>query len=186
MEAILTFDVGTTAIKTCLFDRALKCLAIRTDEYDLHTHDDRVELPAEIYWQTMCRAVAEIGKKLPLSQVRAICLTTQITGEALQATLGGMLESIGQQGGSLEEAAETVGAIDYSALTCDARIYLDKETYLPMAEEMTFSGMSDVLNPLYEQMGMKADVTSCTASTTFLSYEVQEETVLPRGGKGEG
>ena len=113
----------------------------------------------------------------------AICLTTQITGEALQATLGGMLESIGQQGGSLEEAAETAGAIDYSALTCDARIYLDKETYLPMAEEMTFSGMSDVLNPLYEQMGMKADVTSCTASATFLSYEAQEETVLPEGAK---
>lgn len=113
----------------------------------------------------------------------AICLTTQITGEALQATLGGMLESIGQQGGSLEEAAETAGAIDYSALTCDARIYLDKETYLPMAEEMTFSGMSDVLNPLYEQMGMKADITSCTASATFLSYEAQEETVLPEGAK---
>lgn len=113
----------------------------------------------------------------------AICLTTQITGEALQATLGGMLESIGQQGGSLEEAAETAGAIDYSALTCDARIYLDKETYLPMAEAMTFSGMSDVLNPLYEQMGMKADVTSCTASAAFLSYEAQEETVLPEGAK---
>ena len=31
MEAILTFDVGTTAIKTCLFNRELKCLAIRTD-----------------------------------------------------------------------------------------------------------------------------------------------------------
>lgn len=113
----------------------------------------------------------------------AICLTTQITGEALQATLGGMLESIGQQGGSLEDAAETAGAIDYSALTCDVRMYLDKETYLPMAEEMTFSGMSDVLNPLYEQMGMKAEVTSCTASATFLSYEAQEETVLPEGAR---
>ena len=70
----------------------------------------------------------------------AICLTTQITGEVLQDTLGGMLESIGQQGGALEDAAETAGTIDYSALTCNARIYLDKETYLPMVEEMTFSG----------------------------------------------
>lgn len=113
----------------------------------------------------------------------AICLTTQLTGEALQDTLGGMLESIGQQGGSLEEAADTVGSIDYSALTCDARIYLDKETYLPMAEEMTFSGMSDVLGPLYAEMGMTADVTNCTASASFLSYEAQEETVLPEGAK---
>lgn len=33
MDAILTFDVGTTAIKTGLFRRDLTCLAIRTDEY---------------------------------------------------------------------------------------------------------------------------------------------------------
>lgn len=113
----------------------------------------------------------------------AICLTTQITGETLQAALGTLLESIGQQGGALGDAAEAAGAIDYVALTCDARIYLDKETYLPLAEEMTFSGMSEVLSPLYEQMGMKADVTSCTASAAFLSYAAQEESVLPEGIK---
>ena len=112
-----------------------------------------------------------------------ICLVTQITGDALQGAIGGMLEAIGQEGGSLEEAAGTVGAIDYSALTCDVRIYLDKETYLPIAEEMTFSGMNNVLNPLYEQMGMSAEVTTCTASATFLSYDSQEETVLPEGAK---
>ena len=59
--------------------------------------------------------------------VEAICLTTQINGDALQATLGGILENIGQQGGALEDAAQTAGTIDYSALTCDARIYLDRE-----------------------------------------------------------
>lgn len=113
----------------------------------------------------------------------AICLTTQITGDSLQALLGGMMDTLGQQGGALEEAADTVGAIDYSALTCDSRIYLDKQTYLPMSQEMTFTGMSEVLNPMYEQMGMKADVTSCTASATYLSFEAQEETVLPEGAK---
>lgn len=110
-----------------------------------------------------------------------ICLTSQITGDGLQEALGGMLDGIAQQGGDLESAVEAAGAIDYSALTCNARIYLDKETYLPIAEEMTFSGMSDVLNPLYEQMGMTVDVTSCTASATFLSYETQEEIKLPEG-----
>lgn len=77
MEMILTFDVGTTAIKTCVFDRELKLRAIRTDEYDLHTADGVVELPPDTYWQTMCRAVAAIGKGQDLSGVRAICLTTQ-------------------------------------------------------------------------------------------------------------
>ena len=113
----------------------------------------------------------------------AICLTTQITGDSLQALLGGVMDNLSQQGGALEEAAGTVGAIDYSALTCDSRIYLDKETYLPMVQEMTFTGMSEVLNPMYEQMGMTVEVTSCTASVTYLSFEAQEETVLPEGAK---
>lgn len=77
MDKILTFDVGTTAIKTCVFDRQLQLCAIRTDEYDLHTYDGRVELPAQVYWRTMCRAVEKIGRELPLQSIRAICLTTQ-------------------------------------------------------------------------------------------------------------
>lgn len=77
MDKILTFDVGTTAIKTCVFDRELKLCAIRTDEYDLHTVGGVVELLPDTYWQTMCNAVAQIGKELELSTVRAICLTTQ-------------------------------------------------------------------------------------------------------------
>ena len=50
VETILTFDVGTTAIKTCLFDKALNCLAIRTDEYTLSTELGTVELDCEVYW----------------------------------------------------------------------------------------------------------------------------------------
>lgn len=110
-----------------------------------------------------------------------ICLTSQVTGDAVQAALGGMLDNIAQQGGDLEAAAETAGAIDYTAMTCDARIYLDKNTYLPIAEEMTFSGMEDVLNPLYEQMGITVAITSCTAFAEFSSYDAQEEIKLPDG-----
>ena len=77
MEAILTFDVGTTAIKTCLFDKALRCLAIRTDEYTLSTELGTVELDCEVYWNTIRLAVAEIRKEVSDAQVQAICLTTQ-------------------------------------------------------------------------------------------------------------
>lgn len=113
----------------------------------------------------------------------AICLTTRLGGETLEATLGGLLEGIGQQGGALGEAAEAMDGIDYAALTCDARIYLDKETYLPLAEEMTFSGMSEVLSAAFAPMGVEAEVTACTASAAFLSYEMQEEIVLPEGAR---
>ena len=77
MEAILTFDVGTTAIKTCLFNRELKCLAIRTDEYTLSTELGTVELDCEVYWNTICLAVSQIKKEVPEATIQAICLTTQ-------------------------------------------------------------------------------------------------------------
>ncbi|MBQ5865995.1 MAG: hypothetical protein IIW56_04855 [Oscillospiraceae bacterium] len=77
METILTFDVGTTAIKTCLFDKALNCLAIRTDEYTLSTELGTVELDCEVYWNTICLAVSQIKKEVPEAVVQAICLTTQ-------------------------------------------------------------------------------------------------------------
>ena len=77
MEAILTFDVGTTAIKTCLFNRELKCLAIRADEYTLNTEAGLVELDCEVYWNTVCLAVSQIKREIPEATIQAICLTTQ-------------------------------------------------------------------------------------------------------------
>ena len=77
MDAILTFDVGTTAIKTCLFNQKLECLAIRTDEYTLSTENGTVELACNVYWDTICSAVARIREEAPDVKVQAICLTTQ-------------------------------------------------------------------------------------------------------------
>ena len=44
MDKILTFDVGTTAIKTCVFDRNLQLCAQQNNEYDLYTEGGVVEL----------------------------------------------------------------------------------------------------------------------------------------------
>ena len=77
MGKYLTFDVGTTAIKTCVFDSSLKMLFKCSDEYDLITENGLVELEPETYWNTMVKAVRRIGEKLDLSDIRSICLTTQ-------------------------------------------------------------------------------------------------------------
>lgn len=77
MERYLTFDVGTTAIKTCVFDEHLKMLAKCTDEYDLLTENGHVELDPETYWTTIRKAVARIGSTRNLKNIKAICLTTQ-------------------------------------------------------------------------------------------------------------
>lgn len=110
-----------------------------------------------------------------------ICLTTQLSGSSLENVLDGMLEGIGLDDPTMSEAAETVSSFDYSALSCDTKIYLDKETYLPISEEMTFSGMSEMMAPLYSTLGITIDVTACTATASYLSYEQQEEISLPDG-----
>lgn len=77
MGKYLTFDVGTTAIKTCLFDGSLSMLEKVGIEYDLLTEGEKVELVPDTYWETMKKAVAKIGTKHDLSDIRAVCLTTQ-------------------------------------------------------------------------------------------------------------
>lgn len=77
MFEYMTFDVGTTAIKTCVFDEKLKMIAKCTDEYDLITEGSHVELCPDTYWQTIRNAVKRIGEKHDMSRIKAICLTTQ-------------------------------------------------------------------------------------------------------------
>ena len=83
MHYILTFDIGTTAVKTCVFDERLRCVSSANEEYTLLTGaGNTVELEPETYI-TACRngvrATAE--KEGLLSRVAAICITTQ--GETL-------------------------------------------------------------------------------------------------------
>jgi len=84
MGTILTFDVGTTAIKTCLFDEELHLLAQHSFEYQLLTAPGGVvEMEAEVYWQGVCRGARAVVEQSPMtrSSVGAICITTQ--GETL-------------------------------------------------------------------------------------------------------
>lgn len=110
-----------------------------------------------------------------------ICLTTQLSGSSMEGMLDTMLDGIGLDSSVMSEAADAVSAFDFSALSCDAKIILDKETYLPISEDVILSGMSEMLAPLYSDLGISIDVTECTATTSFLSYEPQEAVTLPEG-----
>lgn len=85
MQAILTFDVGTTAMKCCVFDSSFQMVASRTTEYALCTPAaDRVEVDPEIYWTCLCgsaRAVLESGVRP--ADICAVGITTQ--GETMIA-----------------------------------------------------------------------------------------------------
>ena len=83
MRYILTFDIGTTAVKTCIFNEQLRCVCSANEEYQLLTGEgNMVELEPRTYWDAVrsgIRATAE--KQGLLSQIAAICITTQ--GETL-------------------------------------------------------------------------------------------------------
>ena len=81
---ILTFDIGTTAVKASLFDESLSCLASASDEYRLLTErSGEVELDPETYWRGMKSCVARLLEMRPEARdaVRGIGITTQ--GETL-------------------------------------------------------------------------------------------------------
>lgn len=97
MSLLLTFDIGTTAVKTCLFDETLRLAAIANDEYRLETPaSGHVELDAERYWQAVCHGIDTVLEKSGCtpSSIAALCATTQ----------GETLIPIGKDGSALHRA----------------------------------------------------------------------------------
>ena len=84
MGYILTFDVGTTSIKTCLFDEKIQVLARHHAEYHLITAANGiVEMNPQAYWQAVCAGTRAILDSCPLAKnsISVITITTQ--GETL-------------------------------------------------------------------------------------------------------
>ena len=70
-----------------------------------------------------------------------ICLTTQLTGQNMRPVLSGVLNNFGS---AFADSSAIAGA-DYSSVICDSRIYLDKETYLPISYEVNFTGVNRIM-----------------------------------------
>ena len=84
MDYLLTFDVGTTSVKTCVFDADINLIAKHTSEYKLDTKSDgTVEVPGEVYWQKLILSTKDIALKLgrEFENITAVAITTQ--GETL-------------------------------------------------------------------------------------------------------
>jgi len=85
MEYLLTFDVGTTAMKCVLFDADFNKTAFVSREYSLLTPaPDVVEIDPEVYWDTFVSCVKEIASRIgqdAMVKIAALTFTTQ--GETL-------------------------------------------------------------------------------------------------------
>ena len=84
MDFILSVDLGTTAIKTSMFDDRGGLIAKATREYELSTPSTlAVELDAEIYWNAFKQTLAEVLAARPgcAPSIRALGISAQ--GETL-------------------------------------------------------------------------------------------------------
>lgn len=82
MTAILTFDVGTTSVKTCLFDERFRLLKSVSEEYALITPaPDIVEMDPQRYYEALCRGARGVMDLCPSADVSVLAITTQ--GETL-------------------------------------------------------------------------------------------------------
>ena len=114
MDYFLTFDIGTTSVKTCVFDRSLRLVGHANGEYRLLTErPGSVELEPETYW----RAVLDGAKSAILragidsKQIVAISCTTQgetfipvdAEGNALRNAIVWLDERAGEQAKRLSE-----------------------------------------------------------------------------------
>ncbi len=86
MKYIITLDIGTTAIKTCLFDQQLGLVASENEEYALLTPSPAmVELDPQTYWDVACRGIRSVTSRAGVApaDIAAVVPTTQ--GETLIA-----------------------------------------------------------------------------------------------------
>ena len=110
-----------------------------------------------------------------------ITLNFELTGDHLQSTVDTILSGMGSLGESFGSSADLFGSIDYTELSCKSVIYLDPTTYLPIYMEQTLDGMTEVMAPLAEQLGVTVAVQTCKTSASFTSFDAQSEITLPDG-----
>lgn len=80
-DLLLTFDVGTTTIKTVLWDESLTALRLHRAEYPLTTASSRIEVPPRVYTDAIVAGAHHVLRSIDAGRVGALTFTTQ--GETL-------------------------------------------------------------------------------------------------------
>lgn len=84
MELLLGLDIGTTALKTALFDRNGKLLAVSAREYSLITFQTNyVEEKPEVYWEAFLAGIKDLKRQYPIGEEDKIALAISAQGETL-------------------------------------------------------------------------------------------------------
>jgi sugar (pentulose or hexulose) kinase len=83
-DTVLAIDIGTTALKAALYDRAGSLLAETTREYSLVTpRPDWVEMGCDTYWSTLCASLLDLWAHPAVDPRRVAALGISAQGETL-------------------------------------------------------------------------------------------------------
>ncbi len=84
MAYIITFDMGTTSLKACLFDEKLNIIESTGKEYQLSTPANNiVELDANVYWDVVKQSVSELLSNSAIDSSEVVSITCTTQGETL-------------------------------------------------------------------------------------------------------
>ena len=80
MAKILSYDIGTTGVKTCLYgiDDSIKLIGAASEGYELYTFPDGgAEQHADEWWAAICKSTKELlektGEDPAARRCRALC-----------------------------------------------------------------------------------------------------------------
>ena len=78
---LMGIDVGTTSVKTAVFDEALKMLYNNNIDYTLESHGDIVEAEATKYWDIVKAELANLDVSVDALAIDTQCETLILTDE---------------------------------------------------------------------------------------------------------
>ena len=79
---LMGIDVGTTSVKTAIFNEKLEELASSNVDYVIEAHDDIVEFEAEKYWEIVKTELANLDVEIGALAIDTQCETLILTDDA--------------------------------------------------------------------------------------------------------
>lgn len=105
---------------------------------------------------------------------KVLCLKDTITGDKMLDLIGTTL-----QGMTDSSSAEVMQDIDWSQISCDLIIYVNPETYLPIAEEINISGMEKAMETIFSSLNVDVNIDTYKATIKYTSFDEQEKIEVP-------
>ena len=137
-------------------------------------------------WDLPAEQLAIDEEVTELDGTPALCLTGEVTGQDAAQAMGLLFNSLEESNSlpdedmMLEQAPES---IDWDKVTAQVITYVDSETYLPLQEEITLSGLEEAMSIPQDTGSVSCRIQDTRITVRYTSYEPVDPCVLPEGAK---